>query len=417
MPVQLKRFGRYELIRRVSLGGMAEVFKANSYMDGKLEKVVALKRLLPNMAENQSFIEMFLQEAKLASRLNHPNICRLYELGKEGGSFYLTMEYVYGRDLRTVLKALKKQKTQILPRIAAWIGLQVALGLTYAYHREDENAAPMHIVHRDISPQNVMIGFDGSVKIIDFGIAKAANTTVQTDVGILKGKYSYMSPEHAEREPLDARSDIWSLGVVLHELLNAKRLFIGDSMADTIDQVLHRPIPPLDSIPDALANSVMRMLERNRDRRFANHQQVVVALEETLATENSPVTSAEIAQWMTTIFPNAAMEEEDLADHELHRLLVSAEERGVETTDMCGEITSATEIYVADTTTQADYRAALERFMIARQSDGSHAKGHSQKSHHNTGVLTLMDANVWSDTLWALLTIGIGLYVLLEVLL
>ena len=387
------------------------MFKAQSYMDGKLEKVVALKRLLPNVAENQRFIDMFLQEAKLAARLIHPNICRLYELGKEGESYYLTMEYVYGRDLRTVLKALKKQCTAIKPRIAAWIGLQVAQGLAYAYQREDENKKPLNIVHRDISPQNIMIGFDGSVKIIDFGIAKAANATVQTDVGILKGKYSYMSPEHAERASLDARSDIWSLGVVLHELLSQKRLFIGESMADTIDQVLHRPIPPLEEVPDALSKPVMRMLERDRNNRFADHCETGDALRETLATESTPVTTPEIAQWMTAIFPNAAIEEEAQADHELHRLLISAEEMGFDTTDMSGEVTSATEIYVSDNTTQADYRAALERFMHARQNETRSASKPGHESPQSQA-----EAGVWSDTAWAVSLVCVG-YLLLLVLL
>jgi len=363
MPVDLRHFGRYDLTRRVSLGGMAEVFKAKCYIEGRLEKIVALKRLLPNVAEDQQFIDMFLQEAKLAARLEHPNICRIYELGKVGPSYYITMEYLYGRDLRAVLKALKKSDRQIEPRIAAWIGAKVAEGLAYAYLRDDEEGEPMHIVHRDISPQNIMIGFDGSMKIIDFSIAKVANTTVQTDVGILKGKYSYMSPEHADRQALDARSDIWSLGVVLHELLRCKRLFIGKSMADTIDQVLHLPIPALTDVPPLLAETVLSMLQRDRDERTVNHHVVRENFEVFLATEGAPINKEIMAQWMDNIFPDAAHVEEDLTDNEMQRLLYSAEEMGEETTDMQGEVTSATEIFLADTTNQGDYRAALKRFI------------------------------------------------------
>jgi serine/threonine protein kinase len=363
MPIDLRHFGRYYLTRRVSLGGMAEVFKAKCYIDGRLEKIVALKRLLPNVAEDQQFIDMFLQEAQLAARLEHPNICRIYELGKVGVSYYITMEYLYGRDLRAVLKALKKTGRDIDPRIAAWIGAQVAEGLAYAYRRDDEEGEPMHLVHRDISPQNIMIGFDGSVKIIDFGIAKVANATVQTDVGILKGKYSYMSPEHADRQTLDARSDIWSLGVVLHELLRCKRLFIGKSMADTIDQVLHLPIPALTDVPPQLAETVHSMLQRDRDVRPANHRMVQEHFDAYLATESAPVNDEIMAQWMDNIFPDAARVEEDLTDNEVKSLLYSAEELGDETTDMRGEVTSATEIFLADTTNQGDYRAALERLI------------------------------------------------------
>ncbi len=281
MPVDLNdfgQFGRYQLIRRISLGGMAEVFKAKSYNESGFEKIVALKRLLPSISENDDFIQMFLQEAKIASRLDQENICRIYELGKVEKDYYLTMEFIYGHDLRQLLKALKKHDRPADPTLVAWVGAQAAEGLDYAYRQLGANGIPLCTVHRDISPQNIMIGFDGRVKVIDFGIAKVADATVQTAAGVLKGKYAYMSPEHASNLPLDARSDVWSLGVVLHELISGRRLFVGASMADTVDQVLHLEVPPLPSAPPALAAIVARMLHRDLDQRYPDHGAVITDL-------------------------------------------------------------------------------------------------------------------------------------------
>ena len=365
MPVDLNdfgEFGRYHLIRRMSLGGMAEVFKAKSYNDSGFEKVVALKRLLPSVAENDDFVAMFLQEAKIASRLDQENICRIYELGKVGTDYYLTMEFIYGHDLRQVLRGLKKQAVSADPWITAWVGAQAAEGLDYAYRQPGESGRPHQTVHRDISPQNVMIGFDGRVKIIDFGIAKAADATIQTAAGVLKGKYAYMSPEHASRQPLDARSDIWSLGVVLHELLSGRRLFVGSSMADTVDQVLHLEVPPLVGLPDGLAPIVARMLDRDIDSRYPDHGAVITDLHAFLATAPHPVNTRLVVRWMDSLFPEQERYEADLTDADV-RLIMSAEERGEETTDMRTDVSEATQIFVMDETGQADYRAVLEQLL------------------------------------------------------
>lgn len=182
-------------------------------------------------------------------------------------------------------------------------------------------------------------------------------------------------------------------------------------MADTIDQVLHRPVPPLEEIPDSLSEPVMRMLERDRNNRFADHCETRDALRETLAKENTPVTTSEIAQWMTSIFPNAAIEEEAQADHELHRVLISAEEMGFDTTDMSGEVTSATEIYVSDNTTQADYREALERFMHARQNE---TQSRSISGDASSEPLSL--EGVWSDAAWAVSLVSMGYFLFLILL-
>ena len=359
--MDLSSFGRYRLTRRISLGGMAEVFKAKSYAASGFQKVVALKRLLPNVAENEDFVQMFIQEARLASHLDHPNICPIYELGKVAESYYLTMEFVYGHDLRQVLKGLKHRGERADPWVVAWIAAKVSDALDYAYRFQPAGSGPLRVVHRDISPQNVMVGFDGAVKVIDYGIAKAASTTIQTAAGVLKGKYAYMSPEHAQGHVLDARSDIWSLGVVLHEVLSGRRLFVGAGMADTVDQVLHLPVPPLTGIPDTLARIVARMLDRDLDRRYASHDAVLCDIERFLGTAPEPVSSRTVAEWMAELFP-ADTREDDLTEEDV-RLLFSAEELGEETTDVHGDASNATKIFLLDTTGQADYRAVLEKLL------------------------------------------------------
>ena len=366
MPVDLNSFGdfgRYKLIRRISLGGMAEVFKAKSYNDAGFEKIVALKRLLPSVAQDDGFVQMLIQEAQVAARLDHQNICRIYELGAVGERYYLTMEFIYGHDLRQAFKALKERGKTMDPWLVAWMASKVAEGLDFAYRADDHAGRPLALVHRDVSPQNVMIGFDGTIKIIDFGIAKVANATVQTAAGVLKGKYAYMSPEHAERRVLDARSDIWSLGVVLHELLRGKRLFVGSSMADTVDQVLHREVPPLTGeAPDALAAIVDRMLRRDLDERYPDYGEVLHDLHDFLGGSPAPVSQRVVEGWMDGLFPPANRIEADLTDEEM-RLLFSAEERGEDTTDVRSDVSSATQIFLADETGQADYRAVLERLL------------------------------------------------------
>ena len=362
MPVDLNEFGHYRLIRRISLGGMAEVFKAKSYSEAGLEKVVALKRVLPTVAEENAFIEMFLQEAKVAAQLDHQNICRIYELGKVASSYYLSMEFIYGHDLREAMKAMKERRVEVDPFVAAWIAAKVAEGLDYAYRFHEPDGTELRVVHRDISPQNIMIGFDGVTKVIDFGIAKVANATIQTAAGLLKGKYGYISPEHARREALDARSDIWSLGVVMHELLSGRRLFAGDSIADTVEQVLHLPIPPLEGVPEGLGAIVLRMLDRDLGARYAGHDDVLSDLSRFLAGAPAPLSSHTVAAWMESLFPSDRRLEEDLTDEDV-RVLLSAEERGEETTDQRRGYADATQIFLADTTGQADYRAVLERLL------------------------------------------------------
>ena len=403
MPVNLDdlgRFGRYELSRRISLGGMAEVFKAKSYGEHGFEKVVALKRILPTVAESERFQEMFVQEASIAAHLDHPNICRIYELGREGESYYLTMEFIYGHDVREVLRRCKHLSQPVPSAIVAQIGADVARALDHAWRAPDERGEPLRLVHRDVSPQNVMIGFDGVVKLIDFGIAKVANASVQTAAGVLKGKYAYMSPEQAEAKPLDAAADIWSLGVVLHELLAGRRLFLGSSVADTIEQILLSPIPHLDDAPPVLASIVRRALERDVEVRYRSHAEVLGDLDGYLTSLVEPPTPEQVAAFMDSLFPESTRLESDLSERDV-RIVLSAEERGEETTDAKGDLSSATQIFLADSTGQAEYRAVLEALLARGKLQTRDVSGRAR-------VAPAASPAPWSVVVWAAASCFLG---------
>lgn len=265
-------FGRYRLVRRVSLGGTAEVFKAKAFGERGFEKVVALKRLLPHVEERPEFVRMFVNEARLVAQLDHPLIARIHELGRARGSHYLAMEYIYGRDLQEVQRMLAADGGGAAPAdFAAAVGAQAAEALDYAHRFVDADGVALRVVHRDVSPQNLMIDEDGAVKLVDFGIAKFVGDDGVTAAGVVKGKHAYMSPEQVRREPLDGRSDLFSLGVVLFELLTGERLFKAASVLETLERVEAAEPPALLAVapgtPPALARWVMACLARDRDAR------------------------------------------------------------------------------------------------------------------------------------------------------
>jgi serine/threonine protein kinase len=223
------RFGRYRLIDRIAVGGMAEIFLAHQKHDDGHESPVVIKRIRPHLSKHAAFVKMFLNEARLASQLNHPNVVQIHDLGKIAESYFIAMEYVAGRDMRRVVPKAEALGIPFPLVYAVKIASQVCAGLHHAHTKVDLYGNPLNIVHRDVSPENVVVAFDGSVKILDFGIAKAANQVEQTRTGEIKGKLSYMSPEQCLGKPLDCRSDIFSLGVVLYEWLTGFKLFTGES--------------------------------------------------------------------------------------------------------------------------------------------------------------------------------------------
>jgi len=265
-------FGQYELIEPIATGGMAEVYRARMKGLEGFQKIVAIKRILPHLTDNDEFVTMFVDEAKLAAQLQHPNIIHIYDLGKIERSYYIAMEYIDGKDLRTILRTLEDKKARLPLGLALFIGSRLAAALDYAHRKKDLQGTAMALVHRDVSPQNVLISYDGDIKLCDFGIAKAASKASHTRAGALKGKLQYMSPEQAWGKDIDHRSDIFSLGLVMYEMLTGRKGFVGDSELSILEQVRSPRLVPLrdidPSIPPEVERVVMKALKEDRDERF-----------------------------------------------------------------------------------------------------------------------------------------------------
>jgi hypothetical protein len=264
-------YGRFVLLDRIAVGGMAEVFVAVRRGDPS-GHLYALKRILPTLAEDDEFITMFLDEARLVVQLDHPAIVPLHELGMHDGGYYIAMDYLPGRDLRALLGALRTRSELVAVPLVAHVAARVADALDHAHRKRGAHGAELRVVHRDVSPANVLLGFDGSVRVIDFGIAQAALRTRREDT-VLRGKFGYMSPEMVRGEPVDRRSDVFALGVVLHEMLTGTRLFAGRSELSVLERVRRAEVPPPSrarpDLPAGLEEVVLRALARAPEDRFA----------------------------------------------------------------------------------------------------------------------------------------------------
>ncbi len=280
-------FGRYHLIRRVSVGGTAEIFKAKAVGPAGFEKVVAIKRLLPHAEEDPDLVAHFMAESRLVALLDHPLVAKIYEVGRVGTRPYLAMEYVYGVDLQELTRLLTERGHPADPVLVSAVGVQAAWALDYAHHVVDEAGRPCELVHRDVSPQNFMLSSSGELKLIDFGIAKYAGREGQTQTGVVKGKHAYMSPEQVRRKPLDARSDLFSLGVILWELACGARLFRAESVLETLERVdraeVTAPIEVRPDLPPALSDAIMACLHKDPTRRPGRAAETALMLEAVLA--------------------------------------------------------------------------------------------------------------------------------------
>ena len=265
-------FGKYLLLERINVGGMAEVFTAKAFGVEGFERILAIKKILPTMAEDDEFITMFIDEARISVQLNHANVVHIHELGKHEDTYFIAMEYVPGRDLRTLLERYRRRK-EIMPTAqAVFLASKICEGLDYAHRKKDARGQDLNIIHRDISPQNILISYEGEVKIIDFGIAKAANRSQKTQAGILKGKFGYMSPEQVRGLPIDRRSDVFAVGVILYEMLTGERLFVGESDFSTLEKVRNADVPTPrqfnPNIPAGLERVLMKALSGDADTRY-----------------------------------------------------------------------------------------------------------------------------------------------------
>ncbi|MFZ9886061.1 MAG: cyclic nucleotide-binding domain-containing protein [Myxococcota bacterium] len=276
-------FGKYELLERLAVGGMAEIFLARSAAMGGVLRACVIKRMLPELSHDPHFVSMFIDEARITLGLEHPNIVRLFEFGQVRDRYFMAMELVDGMDVADLLRDHKRAGRRLDFRAAAYIALCVARALDHAHGRVDKRGLPLGIVHRDVSPHNVFLSWRGEVKLGDFGIAAARNKATLTNVGSVKGKFSYMAPEQASGEIVCHRADLWALGVVLHEMLTCTRLFAADSPVTTLGKVLHERIPsPREKCPDVpteLDELVRRALARSRGERLQSASQFAHVLE------------------------------------------------------------------------------------------------------------------------------------------
>ncbi|MGA9526257.1 MAG: serine/threonine-protein kinase, partial [Myxococcaceae bacterium] len=307
-------YGKFQLLKKLATGGMAQIYLARHVGMNGFERLCVVKRILPHLAENQDFVHMFLNEAKIAARLSHPNIVEIHDLGSLDGSFFLAMEFIHGEDLRRIWKRAEQAGRALPIPFVLRVIADACAGLDYA-HKKADNGLPLNIVHRDISPQNVLVSFEGSVKVVDFGIAKAADTMTVTRSGVLKGKYSYMSPEQAAgRRDLDARTDIFALGVLLYELLTGTRLFKRGSDMGTLRAVTECVVAPPSQVntrvPQDLDPIVMKALTRSPSDRYQQAQELQLALEEWLVQRQLPASPAHVAAFMRELYGDRLQAEE-----------------------------------------------------------------------------------------------------------
>jgi len=300
------QFGPYKLIERISVGGMAEVYKAIEYGVEGFERVVAVKRILPHIAEDDEFITMFKDEAKIAGQLNHSNIAQIYNLGQQDDSFYIALEYIAGKDLRAIFTRCQQSGKPMPIAQACFIVMKVCEGLDYAHNKKDKYGRHLNIIHRDVSPPNVLVSYEGEVKLIDFGVAKAAGRVSRTQAGILKGKFGYMSPEQVRGLPLDRRSDIFALGVVLYELLTGARLFQGDTDFATLEMVrtVDVPVPSARNpeIPQGLEKVVMKSLSGEPETRYQTAMELHDDLQAFMFSAGMFYSRKDLNAWMRKMY-------------------------------------------------------------------------------------------------------------------
>jgi eukaryotic-like serine/threonine-protein kinase len=310
----VRRLGRFQIIGRLATGGMAEVYLALSGELPGFRTLIVVKRILPHLAQNRQFIGMFLDEARLAALLDHPNVVRIIEVGHDGEEYYLAMELVQGKPLSAVLRKAAREKRPPSPALSAYIMAQAASGLGYAHALTDGDGRPLGVVHRDVSPQNVLLSFEGAVKLIDFGVARAFGRVAHTSPGGLKGKIEYMSPEQASAEDVDHRADVFALGIVLWEVLTGRRLYRRETELATMRAILDDPIPrpsEVANVPPELDAVVMRALRKKREGRFSSAHEMAQALERyafsqegfspvQLATYMKGLFASEFLQWRKT---------------------------------------------------------------------------------------------------------------------
>jgi hypothetical protein len=343
-------FGKYYLLERINVGGMAEVFKAKATGVEGFERLVAVKRILPSIAEDEEFITMFVDEAKIAVQLTHANIGQIFDLGRVEGSYYIALEYVSGKDMRAIFNRAR-QRSEILPiALSCYVVMKLCEGLDYAHNKHDNAGTFLNLVHRDVSPQNILVSYEGEVKIIDFGIAKAAGKIGRTQAGILKGKFGYMSPEQVLGLEIDRRSDVFGVGICLYELLTGERLFIAETDFGTLEKVRSADVVPPSAqnprITEELEQIVMRALARDREFRYQTALQLHDDLQTFMHTSASTFTRKDLREYMRRVF-GEEIDKESARDLEYAQLDPSAgvgNEHGLGIFDALAPVSTVSEL-------------------------------------------------------------------------
>jgi serine/threonine protein kinase len=307
VPRDARDFGSYQLLAKLATGGMAEIYLARPTTSQSGSKdVMVLKRILPHLAEDDHFVTMFRDEADLASKLVHKNVCNVLSFGQFGGTWFIAMEYLHGVPLSRMMTKLSKAGKMLDFRVVAGIICQALEGLHSAHEARDSTGALLGVVHRDVSPPNIMVTSDGTVKILDFGIAKARGANSRTRTGTVKGKNAYMSPEQILGKPLDRRSDVFALGVVMYEMLAIKRLFHRDSDFLTFKAITEEPIPDIrdrrPDLPPGMRAALVQAMARDPAGRFDTAQGFANALKNSVATLGGPASPADLARLLFTDF-------------------------------------------------------------------------------------------------------------------
>ncbi len=299
-------FGKYQPFATLGRGGMADVFLTVARGPMGFNKLAVVKRLRQALAEEVGFRTMFLDEARLAARLNHPNIVHTYEVGEHNGAYFIAMEFLEGQSLNKVIKEASKRRESIPPTLCARVIAEALSGLHYAHELRDYDGRPLTVIHRDVSPHNIFVTYDGHTKMVDFGIAKAALSSTETEVGVLKGKVAYMSPEQAAAGHIDCRADIFPMGIVLWEMLTGKRLMVGDSAAQTLHRLMNMEIPRVSSVmPEVdpmLDEIVARSLQKDPGLRFQSAAEMRDALEAYIGSTGMAARQDDVSRLMLRLF-------------------------------------------------------------------------------------------------------------------
>ncbi|MFW2388360.1 MAG: serine/threonine-protein kinase [Polyangiales bacterium] len=316
------KIGRYELCFELASGGMASVHLARVGGNPGYEKLVALKRIHPHLAIERDYVDMFLDEARIASRITHSNVCSVFDFGEADGEYFIAMEYLVGEPLsrvhRRVLADAAQRNSPLLPARMARIIAQACEGLHAAHELTDASGESLHVVHRDVSGDNLFVTYDGAAQVVDFGVARARQRVHSTDAGQVKGTFPYMAPEQMTAAVVDRRVDVWALGTVLWEMLTFRKLFLRESDVDTMYAVLSAPIQPPSEyrtdVPEELDAIVLKALRRSPDERWQSTREMGKALRRYLANQEDLVGPAEVAEWMAELFPSGELRKRELME-------------------------------------------------------------------------------------------------------